>query len=109
MLNEAQEPIGVVTDRDLVVKAMAQGSGPFDATVGEIMTPNPRTVYEGTPIEEALRLMRSGAFRRAPVVDRDGKLVGLVSLDDILDLLAEEFRDIGGLLRKESSKALAET
>ena len=52
--------------------------------------------------------MRAGAFRRLPVVDNDGKLVGLVSLDDILDLLSEEFNEIGRLLRNESPASLAE-
>jgi CBS domain-containing protein len=65
------------------------------------MTTEPKTVTEGTPIEHALSLMRSGSFRRLPVVGGDGTLVGLVSLDDILSLLAEEFREVGALVEKE--------
>jgi CBS domain-containing protein len=107
VLNESKEPIGIVTDRDLVVKGLAQGLGPYDANVEEVMTPSPHVVYEETPIEEALRMMRSGGFRRLPVVNGAGELAGLVTLDDILDLLAEEFREIGGLLRKEGPRVLA--
>lgn len=109
VLNDTREPIGILTDRDLAVKGLAKGLGPFDATVGEVMTPSPHTVWKNTPIEEALRLMRSGAFRRLPVIDDEGKLAGLLTLDDILDLLAEEFGQIRGLLRKESPSALAES
>jgi CBS domain-containing protein len=107
VLSAANEPVGVLTDRDLVTRALARGLGPFDVTVGEVMTPSPQFVYEDTPIEEALRIMRSGAFRRIPVVDREGKLAGLLSLDDILGLLAEEFGEIGGLLRKEGPRVLS--
>jgi hypothetical protein len=46
--------------------------------------------------------MRSGAFRRIPVVDRDGRLAGLVTLDDVLMLLCEEFGSIGALLKRET-------
>jgi CBS domain-containing protein len=72
------------------------------------MTPEPKTVSEETPIESALSLMRSGGFRRLPVVDQNGKLVGLVTLDDILMLLAEEFTDVGRLLARETPRAAAE-
>jgi len=59
-------------------------------------------------VQVPLSYMRAGAFRRLPVVDNDGKLVGLVSLDDIVDLLSEEFNEIGRLLRNESPASLAE-
>ena len=76
--------------------------------LGTVMTPFPRTVHEDTPIEEALRIMRVGKFRRLPVVDGTGRLQGVVSLDDILDLLTEEFAQIRGLLQAESPVRLAE-
>jgi CBS domain-containing protein len=107
VINEEQEPIGIVTDRDLVVKALARGLDPNEGIVTEAMTPCPVTVYEETPIEDALRIMRSGACRRVPVVDREGKLLGLLSLDDVLSLLAEEFREIGELLNKEGPRVFS--
>jgi CBS domain-containing protein len=61
-------------------------------------------VSETTPIETALSLMRSGSFRRVPVVDDDGKLVGIVSLDDALGLLAEEVASIGGLIERQGRR-----
>ena len=108
ILNDAKQPIGIVTDRDLVIRAVAGGKDPYTTPVGHVMTPEPKTVSEDTPIESALSLMRSGGFRRLPVVDHDGRLVGLVTLDDILMLLAEEFADIGKLLERETPRAAAE-
>jgi Mg/Co/Ni transporter MgtE len=72
------------------------------------MTRYPKTITEDATIEDALSLMRSGAFRRIPVVDREGRLVGLVALDDVLMLLCEEFTTIGTLLKRETPVAAAE-
>jgi CBS domain-containing protein len=102
VLGQAEEPVGILTDRDIVVRVIAEGKSPHHTRVRDVMTPRPRTVAEETPIETAVAQMRSGAFRRLPVVDRSGKLVGIVSLDDVLALLAEELVDIGLLLEKES-------
>ena len=101
ILDRANRPVGILTDRDLVVRAVAQGKDPGQTRVGEVMTRNPTTISEATPIEQALTLMRSGGFRRIPVVASDDSLVGLVSLDDILSLLAEEFTQVGALVEKE--------
>jgi CBS domain-containing protein len=70
------------------------------------MTRAPDAVHESTPIEAAITRMRAGPYRRLPVVDNDGKLVGLISLDDILDLLSEEFGEIGRLVRQEGPASL---
>lgn len=100
----SRRPIGVVTDRDLVARVLAEGKSGDETTVVEVMTRAPSTVDEETPIERALALMRTHAVRRLPVVGSDGVLIGLVSLDDILSLLAEEFREIGTLIEKEMPK-----
>ncbi len=101
ILDRRDEPVGILTDRDLVVRVLAQGKDPRQTHVEEVMTRNPKVVSESTPIEQALALMRSGGFRRLPVTGSDGTLVGLVSLDDILSLLAEELREVGSLVEKE--------
>lgn len=101
ILDQAKRPVGLLTDRDLVLRVLAQGQDPRQTSVGAVMTKEPKTVTEGTPIEQALALMRSGAFRRLPVVGGDGTLVGLVSLDDILSLLAEALREVGTLVERE--------
>ncbi len=106
VVDQLQRPIGILTDRDLAVRVVARGADAFVTTVGEVMTRAPRTVLQSSPIESALGVMRTAACRRLPVVDDDGKLVGLLSLDDILDLLAEEFGQIGKLLAEESPNSL---
>ena len=109
ILNPAKEPIGILTDRDLVVRVLARGEDPRQTQVGAVMTKDPKTVSERTPIEQALSLMRSGSCRRLPVVGDDGTLVGLVSLDDILSLLAEEFAQVGTLVEKEMPSGTGST
>ncbi|MBI3862882.1 MAG: CBS domain-containing protein [Planctomycetia bacterium] len=108
VINKACEPVGMVTDRDLTVRVLADGLDAVQTRISEVMTRHPKTVREETPIEEALRLMRAGAFRRLPVVGQSGKLVGLVTLDDVLDLLTEEFREIRSILEQETPHALAQ-
>jgi CBS domain-containing protein len=66
------------------------------------MTPMPTAVLEDTSIESALGHMRVGRMRRLPVVNGAGTLVGIITLDDVLALLAEEFSLIGGLLEREA-------
>jgi signal-transduction protein with cAMP-binding, CBS, and nucleotidyltransferase domain len=108
VVNDTAQPIGILTDRDLVSRVLAKDRLATEMSVSEVMTPAPRTVSEQTPIESALSLMRSGRFRRIPVVGKDKQLVGLVSLDDILMLLAEEFGQIGRLLERETPRGVIE-
>lgn len=108
VVNAEAEPIGIVTDRDLVIRVLARGRIPSETLVQDIMTPGPKTASEQTAIESALSMMRSGRFRRLPVVDPDNKLAGLVTLDDILMLLAEEFAVIGGVLERETPRGVIE-
>jgi CBS domain-containing protein len=109
VVDKDQRPLGLVTDSDLVVRVMAAGSNPDQTLISEVMTRVPHSVNEETPIEEALGIMRCGPYRRLPVVDRDGCQVGILSLDDVLDLLSEEFSKIGQLVQKESPESLAAT
>jgi CBS domain-containing protein len=98
VLNDDRQPAGLVTDRDLVVRVLAPARDPETTRVSDIMTADPKVLREDSPIEGALGLMRAGSFRRVPIVDAAGRLVGILTLDDVLSLLAEEFGHIGGLL-----------
>jgi len=102
--DERGRPTGILTDRDLSLRVIAEDKDPKTTPVLEVMTSVPRSIAEDTPIESALATMRSEKCRRLPVVASDGRLVGVLSLDDILELLAEEFGTIGGLLRAESPR-----
>jgi len=102
IVDDAGRPAGLLTDRDLALRVVAAGGDSRVTSVGDVMTAHPRTVSESTPIESALSLMRSGSFRRLPVVNEDAKLVGILTLDDVLGLLAEEFTLIGALLERQA-------
>lgn len=104
VLDEKRRLVGMLTDRDVVARCVALGKVPRDAKIGDVMTQPVKAVGEDTPIELALAFMRSGGFRRVPVVDRKGRLAGLLALDDVLALLAEEFGQIGKLLAKSVPK-----
>jgi CBS domain-containing protein len=106
VVNDASEVVGIVTDRDFVSRVLAKGLNPLETAVRDVMTIAPKSVYEDTPIETALLTMRTGRLRRLPVIDQSNRLLGLVTLDDVLMLLAEEFTQIGRLLKRETPQAV---
>jgi CBS domain-containing protein len=83
-------PVGIVTDRDIVVGVLALGLDPAVLTVGDIMGSGIVTTAENDDVYETLQIMRARGVRRVPVVDAEGALVGIVALDDILEIFAEE-------------------
>ncbi len=108
ILDKEKRPVGILTDRDLAVRVLAEGLNPDTTPVADVMTLHPTTINENMSIEDVLALMRAKSVRRLPVVERQGRLVGLVSVDDVLGLLAEEFRHLGKLLEKSSPSNLAQ-
>ncbi|MGE0171269.1 MAG: CBS domain-containing protein [Oligoflexales bacterium] len=103
VLDEAGLPLSVVTDRDLVVQVLASESDPVGTTVLDILSPDLKTIQEDAPLEDALRLMRTSGCRRLPVLNDKGILIGIIALDDVLSLLAEEFGSINGILKKQAT------
>lgn len=99
-VDRAGRPVGVVSDRDLAIRAIAE-SCDAAAPVRVVMSPTPRTIAEEAPIESALSLMTFGAVRRLPVVDRAGKLVGIIALDDVVALLGEELDQVRKVLGRQ--------
>lgn len=98
-------PIGVVTDRDLVVEIIASEVDASFITVGEIMARELTSVKGSCGVYEAIQYMRGKGVRRLPVVDDDGGLVGIVTFDDLLMLLAEELSALGRLVEHEQKNA----
>ena len=80
---DSNKPIGLITDRDIVCRAVAEGLNPLDLTANDCMTSDVLTVTEQTSFEECCRLMEEKQVRRVPVVDADGALVGIVALADV--------------------------
>ena len=93
-----RKPVGILTDRDIAVRVVAPGLDSRKTKVGQVMSAHPRWVSEGTPIEDAVTTMRGLAVRRLPVVDMDGRLAGIVSVDDVLELVAEELSNLGRIV-----------
>ncbi|MEW6143943.1 MAG: CBS domain-containing protein [Thermodesulfobacteriota bacterium] len=94
-------PVGMITDRDLVVSAMAEGVSPDEATVEEVMTKDPITVDEDTDIFEMLSLLSENSIRRLPVT-RGRKLKGIVSVDDLIVVVATELVNLAMALSSKS-------
>ena len=92
-----QSPVGIVTDRDIVVGVVAMNLDPRDLTAGDIMSDELVTVPEDYDVYEAVTKMREEGVRRMPVVNRNGALTGIVSLDDLLPLVAQELADLARL------------
>ncbi len=97
----AFRPIGVLTDRDIVVAVVAKGADPRALRVGDVMTRQPVVIEEGRSLAYALGEMRRIGVRRMPVVAPLGQLVGVLSLDDVLDALAEDLVGVAASIRSE--------
>lgn len=80
---DGKKIIGMVTDRDIVVRAIADGKNINDVRVNEVMTKHVRSVNEDSSVDEVLDLMSSAQIRRVPVVNHSNELVGIVSIGDI--------------------------
>ena len=100
-LNPLARPVGVLTDRDIVVGVIARGVDPKAVCVGDIMTVNPITARESDSVEAALQKMRDFAVRRLPVVNDRRELVGILSIDDLLQVIAGDAQQVVNAIHKE--------
>jgi CBS domain-containing protein len=102
--NGSRAPVGIITDRDIVVAIVALKLDPSVLSVGDVMGAQLETVGEQEGIFETIQLMRKAGVRRIPVVNRQGGLVGIVSVDDLVQLLAEEMTELSKLIAREQRK-----
>lgn len=84
--------VGIVTDRDLVVKVLAGGRNVDRATVQDAMTPNPASCREDDDVEQAMATMKARQVRRMPVVDAGGRLVGIIAQADVATRINRDAR-----------------
>jgi CBS domain-containing protein len=98
-----EAPIGILTDRDIVVAVVAKGVTPQDITVGDAMTRDALTIRDTDEIETALREMRRFGVRRTPVVGSRGELVGVLSLDDVIQHFAVQLGRMADVIRIEQT------
>lgn len=97
----ASIPVGVLTDRDVVVGVVAKQVDPRSLRVGDLMSRQPVVADESRSIDFALGEMRRIGVRRLPVVGRGGQLIGVLSLDDVLEVLSAQMAAVSGSIHNE--------
>lgn len=91
---EKNRPVGIVTDRDLVLELMAEGLDPAVFTAGDIMSLNLVLARPDMDAMDAVQLMKTHQLRRLVMADEAGRLAGIVTLEDILEVLSRELADL---------------
>lgn len=94
-------PIGIVTDRDLVVEVMVPGLQSEDLRVRDLVTESPVLAREDNGLFDVLEMMRSSAVRRVPVVGGGGELIGIITVDDVIGLLAEMLGNLAEVVERQ--------
>jgi CBS domain-containing protein len=97
-------PVGMLTDRDLVIEIIAEGVDSNAVSVGDVMTLDPVTALESDDLLDVIELMRAKGIRRVPVVNVGDGLVGLLAVDDVIDLLADLLTDISKLVVRQQKR-----
>lgn len=99
--NDGRVPIGIVTDRDIVVKVLAQGLAPDEVTAADVMDESLLVAQESDDVSATLDAMRKAGVRRIPVVDQDGMLSGILTLDDLLMRFATGMTSLAGIAGRQ--------
>jgi len=92
------KPVGILTDRDIVIRVVNEDLDPKTTTIGEVMSRDLVTLGQGIQLFEALEVMKTKGMRRYPIVDRDNNLSGFFSLDDVLYLLGLEMAAVARII-----------
>lgn len=101
MQDNASIPLGILTDRDIVVEVLAEDVDLDAVNVADVMSYQLVTINEDTKLMDAIKQMRIKGVRRLPVVNESGELQGILSVDDLLELIVEQLSDIVALVSKE--------
>ena len=97
-------PVGILTDRDIVVEILAEGVDTTDITVEDVMSRELKSVNEDDHVVETIEKMRDRGIRRIPVVNQDGGLEGILAVDDAIELIAELLSDLVKLFKYEYNR-----
>lgn len=100
----ARIPIGMVTDRDIVVGVVAKGIDPVHLRVGEVMSDRIITAREGDGEYETLQHMSRTGVRRVPVIDKEGSLVGILVMDDLLEHVADQLNELVAIASRQRNR-----
>lgn len=99
-----RRPVGIVTDRDIAIEVVAKQVAPESVRLGEMLVGSLATVTVNEGVFDTLRYMRENGIRRMPVVDANGQLAGIVTMDDFLGLLSEELTELARLMAREQKR-----
>lgn len=102
--NGERVPVGIVTDRDIVISVIALGLDPASLQVGDIMSDKLMTAAESEDVYETIERMRYKGIRRLPVVNNLGGLTGIVSVGDLLEFLAEEMSELSRISASQKAR-----
>jgi CBS domain-containing protein len=108
VIEDAGAPIGILTDRDLAVRIVAEERDPAKVLVGSVMSKFPAFLAAHRTLDEALEAMREMGVRRLPAVNDGGRVIGMLSLDDVLIALSDQMSQVKALLRAEASRLEAD-
>lgn len=108
VVNDYNRPIGIVTDRDLTIRSLAKSLDPSRTLLANVMTENPKVAPQTASLTECVGIMRNGPFRRLPIVDDAGELFGVLTLDDVLENIADGLYQAAGLIRREGPRVLGD-
>lgn len=101
IIENDRKPVGIVTDRDLVLEVLEPRADPKSVTAGDIMTETPVTIDADRGVFDAVRTLNEHSIRRLPVVT-DDKVAGIVTLDDLLVMLSDELASLSEVIEAES-------
>lgn len=104
--NGERVPVGIVTDRDLVLAVVAPNVDAEAVTVGDVMTPDVATCRSGEELFDALETMRERGVRRLPVLNAEGGLVGLLAADDVFSAIGEHMHELGRAMTREQVREM---
>ena len=102
--NGGKRPVGLVTDRDIAIEVVAEEVDPNEVSVLDITRRPLMLANESDALSDCLTLMKQKGVRRLPIVDAEGILVGILSLDDIVELVAEQLNDLVSLIKHQPQK-----
>ncbi len=98
------KPLGIATDRDILLRVVNKGLDPEKSSVDDVMTREIVTLKEGMGLFEALEQVKGKGIRRFPIVDASGNLKGIMTLDDIIYLLGKEMADVASIIEREGPR-----
>ncbi len=106
VINRDERPVGIVTDRDLVIRVTARDKDPKFTSVSDIMTRDPLVVKQNDSLSDIMCCVRDQRVRRLPVVDDNECLIGIVTLDDVVSNLVGEMNAVNDVIRSSGPSAM---